>query len=47
MEEEGGDDTRGTVWEEGGEVSIVGGMLVSGKEEGTEVALTAGTVAGD
>lgn len=42
--EEGGEDTRGAVWTGGGEVSIVGGMLASGKVEGTEVAMTAETV---
>lgn len=39
-----GGDTRGAVWTEGGEASIVGGMLAGGKVEGTEVAMTAGTV---
>lgn len=39
-----GGDTRGAVWTEGGEASSVGGMLAGGKVEGTEVAMTAGTV---
>lgn len=42
--EEGGEDTSGTVWAGGGEVSIVWGMpemLANGKMEGTEGAMTA------
>lgn len=42
--EEGGEDTRGAVWTGGGEVSMDGGMLAGGKEEGSEVALTTGAV---
>lgn len=45
--EEGGEVTRGRAWAGGGEVSIDGGMLemlAGGKVEGTEVAMTAGTV---
>lgn len=38
----GGEETRGAVRVCGGEVSIVGGMLTSGKVE--EVAMTAETV---
>ena len=41
--EEGGEDKSEAAWIGGGEVSIVGGML-EGKVEGTEVAMTAGTV---
>lgn len=37
--EEGGEDTRGTVWMGGEEASIVG-RLAGGKMEGTEVAIT-------
>lgn len=47
--EEGGEDTKGTAWEGGGEVSLIGGMLetlAAGKVEGTEVAVTAVTVWG-
>lgn len=39
-----GGDARGPVWTEGGEASIVGGMLAGGKVEGTEAAMTAGAV---
>lgn len=38
--EEGGEDTKGTVWAGREEVNTVGGMLAVGTEEGSEAAET-------